>query len=80
MLTSDQSEPGKLSESLLQKLGLSSMTVIDSACCSPSHLSSIELLVDTRPDLQYVALADNTMDNLEVITIPDLLVTSCGCN
>ena len=77
MLTSDQS---KLSESLLQKLGLSSMTVIDSACCSPSHLSSIELLVDTRPDLQYVALADNTMDNLEVITIPDLLVTSCGCN
>ena len=65
---------------MLQKLGLSSMTVIDSACCSPSHLSSIELLVDTRPDLQYVALADNTMDNLEVITIPDLLVTSCGCN
>ena len=65
---------------LLQKLGLSSVTKIDSACCSPSHLTSVELLVDTRPDLQYVALADNTMDNLEVITIPDLLVTSCGCN
>ena len=56
------------------------MTVIDSACCSPSHLASIELLVDTRPDPQYVAHSNNTMNNLEVITIPDLLVTSCGCN
>ena len=64
---------------LLQKLGLSSVTEIDSACCSPSHLTSIELLVDTRPDLQPGALTD-TMENLEVITVPDLLVTSCGCN
>ena len=55
------------------------MTVIDSACCSPSHLASVELLVDTRPDLQYAAVSDS-LDNLEVITIPDLLVTSCGCN
>ena len=64
---------------MLQKLGLSSVTVIDSACCSPSHLASVELLVDTRPDLQYAAVSDS-LDNLEVITIPDLLVTSCGCN
>ena len=55
------------------------MTVIDTACCSPSHLTSLELLVDTRPDLQPGALTD-TMENLEVITVPDLLVSSCGCN
>ena len=60
----------------MQKLGLSNNSVVDSPCCSPSHLTSAELLVDTRPDLPY----NDPLDNLEVITIPDLLVTKCGCN
>lgn len=62
----------------LQKLGLSPGSVIDGSCCSPSHLSSLELLVQTQPDSWDVT--DNPMANLEVVTIPDMLVTNCGCN
>jgi hypothetical protein len=57
---------------------MSGNTVVDSSCCSPNHLSHLELLVvgpneeDENPD--------NPLSNLEVITIPDMLVTSCGCN
>ena len=57
---------------------MSGNTVVDSSCCSPNHLSPLELLVkgpneeDENPD--------NPLSNLEVITIPDMLVTSCGCN
>jgi len=63
---------------VLYKLGLSPNTVIDASCCSPSHLTGIELLVQTQPD-DWETM-ENPMDNLEVITIPDILVTSCGCN
>ena len=63
---------------MLQKLGLSGHTVLDSACCSPNHLSPLELLV-TGHNLAQVD-EDNPLSNLEVITIPDMLVTSCGCN
>ena len=62
----------------VQKLGLSPGAVIDGSCCSPSHLSSLELLVQTQPDSWDVT--DNPMANLEVVTIPDMLVTNCGCN
>jgi len=63
---------------VLYKLGLSPNTVIDGSCCSPSHLTSIELLVQTQPSSWDIT--ENPMDNLEVITIPDMLVTDCGCN
>ena len=62
---------------VLQKLGMSGNTVLDSACCSPNHLSSLELLV-TKHNQEINQ--DNPLSNLEVITIPDMLVTSCGCN
>ena len=62
----------------MQKLGLSPGTVIDGSCCSPSHLSSLELLVQTQPDSRDVT--DNPEANLELAYIPDMLVTNCGCN
>ena len=63
----------------LKALGVSNRTVPASPCCSPSQLTSTELLVNTRPDLPY-HVGDNPVENLEVITIPDLLVTHCSCN
>ena len=47
-----------------QKLGMSSNTPIDGSCCSPSHLTSIELLVQTKPFSWD--MTDNPMENLEV--------------
>merc|ERR1712013_338689 len=57
---------------VLYKLGMSGNTVLDSACCSPNHLSSLELLV-TKHNQEINQ--DNPLSNLEVITIPDMLVT-----
>merc|ERR1711983_700347 len=54
---------------VLYKLGLSPNTVIDGSCCSPSHLTSIELLVQTQPTSWDIT--DNPMDNLEVKSVFD---------
>jgi len=66
---------------VLYKLGLTPNSVVDGSCCSPSHLSPIELLVRNVPEeeMEWGGRVD-TMNNLEVITIPDMLVSSCGCN
>jgi len=66
---------------VLYKLGLNPDSVVDGSCCSPSHLSAIELLVRNVPEdeMEWGGMED-TMSNLEVITIPDMMVSSCGCN